>query len=650
MSKDSKSAATIRRRKTRSGNVKHENQPYPNHNQTKSKRKTTLFDSEYFSENNEDEGYMFDEVIFGPTVVRKILSTEKTLFLGLLMFRICNSLLIQTYYVPDEYWQSLEVAHNMVYGYGYLTWEWKYGLRGYLHPSIFAFVYKVLYILGLDNRLLIIKIPHIFQGMIAAWGDFYLYRLSRKLCDRATANWALFCQIFSWFTFYCATRTLANSTEATLVTAGLYYFPWPGKQNSSTTKFLILVTVSILFRPTAAVIWVLVCTWHLQQNHHRLYTIIKRYVSIGFGLLVISLIIDRFFYGNWVCVQYNFLHFNVIQGGGAHYGVHPWHWYFTQGFIVIMGVHILPFLLGAWQANNKVPLFIVLWTIISYSFLSHKEFRFLFSIMPLCMHLCGVYFKSLCKKPKLRRMKSKKSKPSTDNCERLDTSFSSTESIVSSVESSDSKASTVTQSSTDTVSLSTESSQAEHAAAEVESCISLSEERYEIEVNKCKAKHKANLLKAKVFVIIILMLNIPVALYFSLIHQRGALSVMSYLYTESLERDIDILFLMPCHSTPFYSHMHAKIKMRFLTCEPNLLDVSGYTDEADVFYKDPVGWLKEEYSVSNLPLPTHVVYFDNLMPNISNFLDQRGYRPCGYLFHTHIPEGRVGRYIGLSCR
>ncbi len=35
---------------------------------------------------------------------------------GCLFFRLINALLIRTTFAPDEYWQSLEVAHRMVFG------------------------------------------------------------------------------------------------------------------------------------------------------------------------------------------------------------------------------------------------------------------------------------------------------------------------------------------------------------------------------------------------------------------------------------------------------------------------------------------------------------------------------------------------------
>ena len=78
------------------------------------------------------------------------------LFWYILAFRIVNALVVQTYFSPDEYWQSLEVAHSMVFGYGYLTWEWDEKIRGILHPMIFAVLYMLLKVLKLDYPLLIV--------------------------------------------------------------------------------------------------------------------------------------------------------------------------------------------------------------------------------------------------------------------------------------------------------------------------------------------------------------------------------------------------------------------------------------------------------------------------------------------------------------
>lgn len=51
--------------------------------------------------------------------------------------------------------------------------------------------------------------------------------------------------------------------------------------------------------------------------------------------------------------------------------------------------------------------------------------------------------------------------------------------------------------------------------------------------------------------------NLPIGLYMSLIHQRGTIDVMTFLYKEAQKPSNDamrVMFLMPCHSTPYYRY------------------------------------------------------------------------------------------------
>lgn len=75
-------------------------------------------------------------------------------------------LLSQTMFQPDEFFQSYEPAHSMVYGTGYLTWEWRANaanatttaanadwlqtlsqpngrIRAWAWPSLFALVWRI---------------------------------------------------------------------------------------------------------------------------------------------------------------------------------------------------------------------------------------------------------------------------------------------------------------------------------------------------------------------------------------------------------------------------------------------------------------------------------------------------------------------------
>lgn len=51
------------------------------------------------------------------------------IWIGLVVLRIFNAMIVQTYFDPDEYWQTIEVSHHRAFGYGWRTWEWSIGLR-----------------------------------------------------------------------------------------------------------------------------------------------------------------------------------------------------------------------------------------------------------------------------------------------------------------------------------------------------------------------------------------------------------------------------------------------------------------------------------------------------------------------------------------
>ncbi|NWU93974.1 PIGB mannosyltransferase, partial [Upupa epops] len=475
------------------------------------------------------------------------------------LLRMLNCLLVQTSFVPDEYWQALEVAHHMVFkypsvahrgNYGYLTWEWANGLRGYSYPLIFASMYKVLQLLAKDDVQLLIWVPRIAQAVLAAFADVRLYSLVQHLENAETAKCVFFCQLCSWFTWYSCTRTLTNTMETLLSIFALSCYPMQGSKMGRSTKYLALVALAVVARPTAVILWIPLVFSHFFQEQRKADLILCTCLPVGLITVGISLIIDRVFYGKWVLVQFNFLKFNVLQNLGTFYGSHPWHWYFTQGLPVILGTHLPFFIHGCVLAPKRYRIFLtaVIWTMVIYSTQSHKEFRFIYPILPFCMFFCG----------------------------------------------------------------------------------------YSLNSMKAWKKSAAGFL---------LLSNLLPALYTGLVHQRGSLDVMSHIQQLcNNQPQASVFIMMPCHSTPFYSHVHCPLKMRFLQCPPDLTGNKSYIDEADMFYSNPLSWLNKEFYNETL-LPSHLIFFDVLQQEISSFLDLRGYEKIAAVFHTHMPQERIGSHI-----
>ena len=74
--------------------------------------------------------------------------------------RVVIALATCTFFQPDEYFQSLEVAHHAVFGYGHLTWEWlaPRPIRSVLYPALTIPVYWLLKTLELDQSAALVRI------------------------------------------------------------------------------------------------------------------------------------------------------------------------------------------------------------------------------------------------------------------------------------------------------------------------------------------------------------------------------------------------------------------------------------------------------------------------------------------------------------
>ncbi|KAL2822779.1 Alg9-like mannosyltransferase family-domain-containing protein [Aspergillus cavernicola] len=173
-----------------------------------------------------------------PSAPKTDASTSTNILLFLIAFRLLNSLTVRTFFQPDEFFQSLEPAWKIAFGENqgpWITWEWEHQLRSSLHPLIFAAVYSAIDLvaqsLGLSPASradILIAAPGITQAVIAAVGDFYTWKLARYIYgDRSYNSWAtLALTVLSPWQWFCSTRTLSNCLETTITVVALYLWPW----------------------------------------------------------------------------------------------------------------------------------------------------------------------------------------------------------------------------------------------------------------------------------------------------------------------------------------------------------------------------------------------------------------------------------------
>jgi alpha-1,6-mannosyltransferase len=104
-----------------------------------------------------------------------------------------------------------------------------------------------------------------------------------------------------------------------------------------------------------------------------------------------TILIDSQFWGKWLWPEFDVLHFNTVQNKSHEWGVSPWHWYFLNALPKSLTVTIPLIAVGLINHTQKtffdfrlVKLVLPALIFVGlYSFLPHKELRFIFPALTI---------------------------------------------------------------------------------------------------------------------------------------------------------------------------------------------------------------------------------------------------------------------------
>ncbi|KAF8425651.1 Alg9-like mannosyltransferase family-domain-containing protein [Tirmania nivea] len=557
------------------------------------------------------------------------------LFPFVLSIRVINAVSVSTFFQPDEYFQALEPAWRMVFGEGWLTWEWREELRSIAHPLIFSWLYKGTYFilkgLGIHDEAVrgdIFNVaPRLLQAVFATLGDIYTYKLGTKTLGEEAGWTSLFLSLGSAFHWFCSTRTFSNSLETSLTIIALYYWPWPSKEEKTAKRVVLngpetslkmslgFAAVASILRPTNALIWATLGAFLYFRASMRAerILIVSEAAKIGVSVIVLNMLLDRRYYGHFTFPPWKFLKFNLVQSLSIFYGSMPWHYYLSQG---------LPLLLTFYSPLAIQEISSVLEKVADV--LTHNTEQ---------------------KQALLQQKKSDSATAPPKPLKALSPSLA-----------------TRMQFSVATI-----------ATTLVYSLIKHKEVRFiypllpMLIILTASALHNPihfSPAARKKLLFALLAANLPIAYYSTQMHQRGVIDVVNYLrHDQNNWRSVG--FLMPCHSTPWMASLQVpSTKHRdiwALTCEPpvNLSpqEKSTYLDEADHFYADPIAFLKANFPVpprkggnpkkrmreeTRYQWPERLVMFEVLEKVLREYWggDDSRYRSCARFFNSHFHDDK----------
>lgn len=391
---------------------------------------------------------------------------------------------------------------------------------------------------------------------------------------------------FPWYLFSAATTTTKENPKPAPLVLSL----WPLRAS------ICLAALAVVLRPTNVLIWATVVALVLFRVTLRgrspltfsaVLVLIREGALCGALVLGVSFLSDRMYFGFWTFPPYKWLNFNISQSLAVFYGRNPWHYYLLQG-LPLLCTTSLPFALwGLYRPAAKTDTQFnvlktlsctVFTTVAALSLISHKEVRFIYPLLPILNVLAAPVAASFFTTTQLP--------PAT--------SGSST-----------------------------------------------------------KVRRPRPRLRKKPYLLAALGVNFVLAGYLSFFHQAAPLNVLTYLrreyervhpdavraaHMQGAKAAIELadrehrdalfaLFLMPCHSTPWRSHLvYPSLHARALTCEPplhtlpNTEERLNYRDEADRFYDDPDRFVNLMFFEAGEDIPRYIVGFEGLEPWLNEYL------------------------------
>lgn len=278
--------------------------------------------------------------------------TKRQLLIVAVVVRVSATLFCSSYFVADEYWQSLEIAHRLVFGRGELTWEWHQGIRSFVFPTIIAIPYWLLKILHLDTPFLLQIIPRLLMTALGVVEDWLI------LNHKGHTNF--FACLTSWASLYFGGRTLVDTLESFFVLLFSIH---------STT--IPLAVIAFWLRPTSLIPSLLFFNFknlNLKKAFRQIL-FMASLMCLGDAIFyhILGLNVPLF-------TPLNFLISNFGKGVAVLYGTQPFLFYFYSALPSILLVLLIP-LTKSLHSKNVI---IALLNVLLLSLSKHKEIRYIY--------------------------------------------------------------------------------------------------------------------------------------------------------------------------------------------------------------------------------------------------------------------------------
>lgn len=293
------------------------------------------------------------------------------------------------FFHADEHYQIIEFAGLKLGTHtpDELAWEFKAQIRPTLQPVICFLSLKVFEALNVTNPYNQIFILRLLSALLALTTIFFFIQNTKDFIQNKSLEITYYLlSYFLWFIPIISVRFSSETWSGLSFLLALSLFLNNPKSKFKPFLIGVLFGISFLFRFQIAFALFGFGLWLIFINRVKLNFIANVIISFT-AIVFLGVLIDSWFYNEFVFTPWNYFYENIIEGVASGFGTSPWYFYLLKMVSYpsyFIGIPIaLSYLVLIIKKPNNYILWITIPFIIGHSIIAHKEERFLFPIVYL---------------------------------------------------------------------------------------------------------------------------------------------------------------------------------------------------------------------------------------------------------------------------